>query len=87
MEVCENKLEAGSLSCGHTTDLVQGSITIQDILYPNAVKISSQEEVYFIIILGSYIVNCVYNMINSFFFVWASWGNIYGCYTNPFNPL
>ena len=29
----------------------------------------------------------MYNMVHSFFLIWASWGNVDSCYTNSFHPL
>ena len=64
MEVSEDKLEAGSLPRGNPAVLVQCPVAIQDVLDPNAIEVSSQQEANVIVVLRSDVVYCMYNMVD-----------------------
>ena len=49
VQVGEDELQGSTLSRGHTTHLLEGTVTMQHFSYTDLIKIPGQTKVYFII--------------------------------------
>ena len=87
MQICEDELETGAFPCWYAADLVQSPVGVQDFLHPHPVEVSSQQEVYFVIVLRPYRVDSMYDMIHSLFLKWAPWSNVNGGNANSLHSL